>query len=495
MAATRLNLTRPQSSRSDGTSARSTSGSLADGARSGVRRGRACRTACPEPRSSRSTRASREPNRPHGKTPRSSSSGGRGSRVRRRCARPRGLLAREAARRCRCPADRGGPRRSPDALLGGARMTYGEAGSALGEHPNRLRYAAPTGTVAIRGTARGSRPLDPAATRHRPARRAPRARAPVPAHLRSHHARGVRRVGRDPLASRHRHVRRAPQVADARADTDRRRVDPHPRRADVPRRSWAPGVREAPPERRRLLPPLGSRPRTPCPGRRPSRCALDPSGLAGCRPRRGRSGRDVATRGGDGHRPTLALSSRSACDAVEREAESLPLPGMERRIVVRWSADPRLSTAPLSVRVRVRRSVPARPDRRCRGSCRRRCGRGRRRAEHLAHRRLHPGEPQGHARLLGELEDLAHLRRPLRVDEVDALAVEHDPGDAGRRQRRPRGPGPPGRPRWRRTGRRPAAGPRPRGTARRRDARPAPGTPACPAPVPAGASAGASRPR
>ena len=35
-------------------------------------------------------------------------------------------------------------------LLGRARMTYGEAGSALGEHPNRLRYAAPTGTLLIR---------------------------------------------------------------------------------------------------------------------------------------------------------------------------------------------------------------------------------------------------------------------------------------------------------------------------------------------------------
>jgi hypothetical protein len=34
--------------------------------------------------------------------------------------------------------------------LGGARMTYGEAGNALGVHPNKLRYAAPTGTVAIR---------------------------------------------------------------------------------------------------------------------------------------------------------------------------------------------------------------------------------------------------------------------------------------------------------------------------------------------------------
>ncbi len=36
------------------------------------------------------------------------------------------------------------------AHLGDARMSYGEAGDALGEHPNRLRYAATTGTVAIR---------------------------------------------------------------------------------------------------------------------------------------------------------------------------------------------------------------------------------------------------------------------------------------------------------------------------------------------------------
>jgi hypothetical protein len=36
------------------------------------------------------------------------------------------------------------------AFLGGRTMTYGEAGRALGGHPNRLRYAAPTGTVLIR---------------------------------------------------------------------------------------------------------------------------------------------------------------------------------------------------------------------------------------------------------------------------------------------------------------------------------------------------------
>jgi hypothetical protein len=41
-------------------------------------------------------------------------------------------------------------------LLGDARMPYGKAGRALGEHPNQLRYAAPTGTVLIRWD--GARP-------------------------------------------------------------------------------------------------------------------------------------------------------------------------------------------------------------------------------------------------------------------------------------------------------------------------------------------------
>jgi hypothetical protein len=56
----------------------------------------------------------------------------------------------------RLPDDAGARRVAGDlaarlhALLGGARMTYGEAGRALGEHPNRLRYAATTGTVVMR---------------------------------------------------------------------------------------------------------------------------------------------------------------------------------------------------------------------------------------------------------------------------------------------------------------------------------------------------------
>jgi hypothetical protein len=36
------------------------------------------------------------------------------------------------------------------AFLDGRTMTYGDAGDGLGVHPNRLRYAAPTGTVLIR---------------------------------------------------------------------------------------------------------------------------------------------------------------------------------------------------------------------------------------------------------------------------------------------------------------------------------------------------------
>ncbi len=54
------------------------------------------------------------------------------------------------------PDDAKGRRRAEDlaarlhAFLAGARMSYWEAGRALGVHPNSLRYAAATGTVLIR---------------------------------------------------------------------------------------------------------------------------------------------------------------------------------------------------------------------------------------------------------------------------------------------------------------------------------------------------------
>jgi len=55
----------------------------------------------------------------------------------------------------RLPEEPGPRRRAEDlaarlhALLGGARMTDRAAGRVLGEHPNLLRYAAPTGTVLL----------------------------------------------------------------------------------------------------------------------------------------------------------------------------------------------------------------------------------------------------------------------------------------------------------------------------------------------------------
>jgi hypothetical protein len=53
------------------------------------------------------------------------------------------------------PDDEKGRRRAQDlarrlhAFLNGARMSYADAGHALGVHPNSLRYASPTGTVLI----------------------------------------------------------------------------------------------------------------------------------------------------------------------------------------------------------------------------------------------------------------------------------------------------------------------------------------------------------
>ncbi len=58
--------------------------------------------------------------------------------------------------RGRLPDDRDGRQKAEDLAnrlrdhLGDARVAYGEAGRALGVHPNQLRYAAPTGTVVMR---------------------------------------------------------------------------------------------------------------------------------------------------------------------------------------------------------------------------------------------------------------------------------------------------------------------------------------------------------
>jgi hypothetical protein len=82
-------------------------------------------------------------------------------RLRRCRAGPPGILARTA------PDDPLRRARAHDtssrlhAFLEGRRMPFGKAGHAMGVQPNGLRYAAPTGTVVLRWTARISRASAP----------------------------------------------------------------------------------------------------------------------------------------------------------------------------------------------------------------------------------------------------------------------------------------------------------------------------------------------
>ena len=123
------------------------------------------------------------------------------------------------------------------AVLGGARMSYGQAGRALGVHPNSLRYAAATGTVLIRWE--GARlptvwtvpppEVDPRDARLKLARRYLHIYGPATPAVFSRWARGQ-------PAGRPRDIRGAAQVVDAGAYTCGRCVDPHPERGDLSRR-------------------------------------------------------------------------------------------------------------------------------------------------------------------------------------------------------------------------------------------------------------------
>ena len=194
---------------------------------------------------------------------------------------------------------RGGPGRSAPRAPRRPRMTYGEAGDALGVHPNALRYAAPTGTVADpvgrRAAADRSGPCrHPRSTLARPASSSPAGTCTSSARPRPRRSPS----GRGSAARGPRGVRRARQVADPGADADRRRVDPRPRRAGVPRRA-------GPAAPARLLPSgdayfllQGADRELLVPDAESSRRALDPARLAGRPPRRGRGRRDVAARAG-----------------------------------------------------------------------------------------------------------------------------------------------------------------------------------------------------
>jgi hypothetical protein len=243
----------------------------------------------------------------------------------------------------RLPDDAKGRRVAEDlaarlhAFLGGKRMTYGEAGRALGEHPNRLRYAAPTGTVVMRWE--GARQptiwtvpppeVDPRDARLELARRYLRIFGPTTPEAFAEWAGIAPRQGRaafDALGKSVIPVRtpvgdawiltrdeptfRAPSASVAHArllpsgDTlfllqgqDRELLVPD---ADRRRVLWTPRV---------------------WPGG-----LLVEGDLVGT----WRRAQETVTV------QTWRRLSRAARDAVEAEAESLPLPGIRERIVVRW---------------------------------------------------------------------------------------------------------------------------------------------------------------
>ena len=216
------------------------------------------------------------------------------------------------------------------AMLEGESMTYGEAGAALGVDPNRLRYAAATGTVLIRwdGARQPTvwtvpRPeVDPRSARLELARRHLHIFGPTTPEAFAEWA-GIgpsRGVEAFETLARSLTAVRTP-VGDAWI-----------LKRDEPAFRAVPGT-VAP---ARLLPSgdaffllQGGRPRTPGPRRRASSLALDAACLAGRPPRRGRDRRDLASCAGCGGDPDLAPSL--ARDARCRRGRSgIPSPARDR---------------------------------------------------------------------------------------------------------------------------------------------------------------------
>ena len=162
----RLRLTRRRSSRSDGGSGGLDERVRRPRRRCGGRPGPGCRTACRAPRCSRSTRAS-SGSSPRPGAPRSSRCGGPGTPRTSSPARPRAVRAGEAARARQGPCTGRADRRAAPRVS--RRCTHGrpEAGLAIRENP---RYAAPTGTVAIRWEGAGHRRSGRAGARDEPTR-------------------------------------------------------------------------------------------------------------------------------------------------------------------------------------------------------------------------------------------------------------------------------------------------------------------------------------
>jgi Winged helix DNA-binding domain len=242
------------------------------------------------------------------------------------------------------PDDVKGRRKAEDlaarlhALLGGgATMTYSEAGDALGVHPNMLRYAAATGTVLIRWE--GARAptiwtvpppdVDPRDARLELARRYLHIFGPTTPEAFAGWAGIASRQGRVVFDALRRSLTpvRTP-VGDAwilAGDEPTFRAGPRP---VAPARLLPSGdayflLQGAD---REILVPDADRRRALWTPRVWPGCLLVEGVVAGTWRR---SQGSVAIQ-------TWRRLSRAAREAVEKEAAALPLPGLDRRIVVRW---------------------------------------------------------------------------------------------------------------------------------------------------------------
>ncbi len=359
-----------------------------------ARHGQGCRTACRARRCSRSTPASREPARRRGRTRRSSRSGGRGSATTSSRGATRDLHARAAARRGPEAPRRLRARRSPsETFLDGRTMTFGEAGRGLGEPPNRLRYAAPTGRVLIRWD--GARQptiwtvdapeMDPFEARLELARRYLHVFGPVDRG-------GLCAVGRDRAGARSRRVRGSRRLAaPVRTPIGKglilERDEPPSTRRPGPSRGCP-----APAERRRVLPALGARSRAARARGRSSGPPLDDPRLAGRRARARRRGRDVAPGRSRRHRPALAspLAGRARRDRGRGDVAAAAGPARQTSASAgrtRRRGPRRSRAAPWTEVVR----EPSSASRWCRPSPRGRCTAGRPRYPSRRPARPRPG--------------------------------------------------------------------------------------------------------
>jgi hypothetical protein len=229
-----------------------------------------------------------------------------------------------------------------DAFLAGRRMTYGEAGHAMGIAPNSLRYGAPTGRILMRWE--GARQpvvwtvppptMEPDAARLEVARRYLRVFGPGTAAGFSNWA-GIRppRAGRtfDALAPERIAVR-TPIGEGWILASDEPAFRSPAMRVD--------GVRLLPSgdalfllwgaDRSLLVPDAAHRPQLWTPRVWPGALLVDGEIAGTWR----RADATVVIE------PWRALSDRER-DAVEAEAASLPIPGFAGSIVVRWEADER----------------------------------------------------------------------------------------------------------------------------------------------------------